>query len=70
MHELEQLVRYGLQELPMGFEEPWVLSNDVHNIGSDDSLVVLAPLHLCQAQEIFDNSDKESFLNVLVYNNV
>lgn len=67
MHELEQLVRYGLQELPMSFEEPWVLSDDIHDIGGDDSLVVLAPLHLCQAQEILDNSDKEPLLDVLIY---
>ena len=66
VHELKQLVRHGLQELPMGFEEPWILPDDVHDIGGDDSLVVLSPLHLCQAQEVLDNSDEEPLLDILI----
>lgn len=70
MHELEQLVRHGLQEFPVGFEEPWVLADDIHDVGGDDSLVVLAPLHLGQSQEVLDNSDKEPLLDVLVYGDI
>jgi len=70
VHELEQLVRYGLQKLPVGFEEPWVLSDDVHDVGGDDRFVVFAPLHLCQAQEILDDGDKEPLLDVLIYEGV
>ena len=70
VHELEQLVCYGLQELPVGFEEPWVLPDNVHDVGGDDSLIVFAPLHLCQAQEILDDGDKEPFLDVLIYEGV
>ena len=46
MHELEQLVDDSLQKLPMSFEEPRVLPDDVHDVGCDDSLVVLTTLDL------------------------
>lgn len=29
VHEFEQLVDNRLQELPMGFEESWVLTDDI-----------------------------------------
>lgn len=32
VHKLKQLVDNGLQELPVCFEESWVLSNDVHDV--------------------------------------
>lgn len=67
VHELEQLVRHGLQELPVGFEEPWILPDDVHDVRGDDSLIVFTPLHLCQAKEILDDGDKEPLLDVLIY---
>ena len=54
----------------MGFEESWILSDNVHDIGGDHGLVVLSPLHLCQAEEILDNSDEESLLDVLIYEDV
>lgn len=49
VHELKQLVDNSLEEPPVGTEEPWVLSNNVHDVGSDDGLVVLALLLLAKA---------------------
>lgn len=40
MHELKQLVDYRLQKLPMRLEEPRVLSDNVHDVGSADGLIV------------------------------
>lgn len=54
----------------MGFEESWILSDNVHDIGGDYGLVVLSPLHLRQAQEILDNGDEEPLLDVLIYGGV
>lgn len=66
MHELEQLVDDSLQELPVGFEESGILTDNVHNVGSTDSLVVLASLHLSKTKEILDDSHKEALFSLLV----
>lgn len=49
VHELEQLVDNRLEEPPVGPEEPGVLAHDVHDVGGDDGLVVLALLLLAKA---------------------
>lgn len=64
MHELEQFVDHGLQELPMRFQKSRVLAHDVHYIGCADSLVVLATLHLCEAEEILDDGDEETLFHL------
>ena len=46
VHELEELVDDGLQELPVRLQESRVLADDVHDVGRDDGLVVLASLDL------------------------
>lgn len=46
VHELKQLVDDGLEELPVGSEEARILTNDVHDVGRYDGLVVLASLLL------------------------
>lgn len=66
VHELKQLVDDSLQELPMGFEESRILTDNIHNIGSTDSLVVLASLHLSKTKEILDDSHKEALFSLLV----
>lgn len=50
--ELEQLVDDSLEELPVSFKETRILTDDVHDIRSDDSLVVLSSFHLGQTQKI------------------
>src|SRR5690242_513303 len=49
VHELEELVDDSLQELPVCLEESRVLANNVHDVTSDNGLVVLATLHLGKA---------------------
>ena len=52
VHELEQLVDDGLQEPPVGPEEPRVLADNVHDVGGDDGLVVLPLLLFTQPQQV------------------
>jgi hypothetical protein len=66
MHELEELVDDRLEELPMRFEESWVLADNVHDIGSADCLVVFSSLHLGKAEQILDDSHQESLFGLLV----
>lgn len=42
MHELKELINNGLEELPVIPQKSWILANDVHNVGSNHSLVVLS----------------------------
>lgn len=67
MHEFEELVDDRLEKLPMRFEESWVLADNVHDVGRADGLVVFASLHLSQAQQVLDHSDKESLFRLLVW---
>ena len=83
VHELEQLVDDGLQELPMRLEESRVLADDIprssmlnvflhaqnilHDVGGNDRLVILPALHLCQSEEILNDGNKEAFLSLLIY---
>lgn len=57
MHEFEELVNHGLQELPVCAQESRVLANDVHNIGSDDGFVILSSFLLTQTQEILNKQE-------------
>jgi hypothetical protein len=66
VHELKQFVNYCLQEFPMGLEETRILSYDVHDVRCDNSLVVLAALHLRKAEKVFYNGHKEALLGLLV----
>lgn len=67
VHELEELVDDSLEELPVGLQETWILADDVHDVGRDDSLVVLASLHLSQAKQVFDHGNQETLLGLLVH---
>lgn len=67
MHELEKLIDNGLQELPMSLEETRVLSDNVHDVGCNDGLVVFASFNLTKSKEILDNRDKEALLGFLVF---
>lgn len=46
VHKFKELVHDGFEEFPVRLEEARVLTNDVHNIGRDNGLVILASLHL------------------------
>lgn len=50
----------------MGFEEPRVLADNVHNIRCDDSFVVFAPLDLAETKQILDDGDQEALLSLFV----
>ena len=66
VHEFEKLVDNCLEELPMRFEEAWVLTDDVHDVGCDHSLVVFTSLDLAETKQVLDNSDQKSLLCLLV----
>lgn len=67
VHEFEEFINDRLQKLPMGLEETRVLSHDIHDIGRDHSLVVLATLNLAQAKEVLDDSNQEPLFRFLVF---
>ena len=67
VHKLEQLVDDRLEKLPMGLEEARVLADNVHDVGRDDSLVVLASLDLDEAEQVLDDLDKKALLGLLVH---
>ena len=62
MHKFEQLVNYSLQELPVCSKEPGVLPDDIHDVGRNNSLIVLAFLLFAKAQQVFNNSHQEPLL--------
>jgi hypothetical protein len=67
VHELEKLIDHGLEELPVRLEESGILANNVHDVTSNNSFVILSALHLGQSQEVLDNGDKEALLCLLVH---
>lgn len=66
VHELEELVDDGLEELPVCFKESRILTNNIHDVGRDNSFVVLPPFDLAKPKKILDYSNKETFLLFLV----
>lgn len=68
MHKLEEFVDHCLQEFPMRLEESGVLSDDVHDIRSNDCFVVFSTFHFTKAKQVFDHGDQETLLRVLVCN--
>mmetsp|Transcript_7823 Transcript_7823/g.13470 ORF Transcript_7823/g.13470 Transcript_7823/m.13470 type:complete len:443 (-) Transcript_7823:1690-3018(-) len=65
VHELEQFVDHRLEELPVCAQKARVLADDVHNVGGNDSLVVLPPRELAQVQQVPDHRHQELVLHVL-----
>lgn len=66
VHELKEFVDDSLEELPMRFEEARVLANNIHDVGGYDSFVVFATFNLAKTKQVFDNSDQEALLCLLV----
>mmetsp|Transcript_106817 Transcript_106817/g.300286 ORF Transcript_106817/g.300286 Transcript_106817/m.300286 type:complete len:282 (-) Transcript_106817:1213-2058(-) len=65
VHELEELEDNGPQKFPMRPQKTWVLSDDVHDVACDDSLVFLAALHFAKAQQVLDDRHQEPLLVAL-----
>ncbi len=65
VHEFEEFVDNSLQELPMRLEETGILTNNVHDVGCNDSLVIFSSFHLSQPEKILDDSNKETLLSFL-----
>lgn len=66
MHEFEEFVDDCLEEFPMSLEESRILSDNVHDIRSNDSLVVLSTFHFDETEQLLDDSDEESLLRLLI----
>ncbi len=66
VHELEKLVDYCLQELPMCLQKSRILSDDVHNVRRDNRLVVLPSLDFTEAKKVLDDGDQKALLRFLV----
>ncbi len=60
VHELKQLVDDSLEELPVGPEESWVLTDDVHDVGGDDGLVIFPSFLFTQTQQVLRQKQKFS----------
>ena len=69
VHKFEELVDNSLQEFPMCLEESRVLSDDVHNIGSNDGFVVLSAFDLAKPEQILDHGHQKAFLGFFVWVN-
>ena len=67
VHELEQLVDHSLEELPMCFKETRILSDDIHNVGGNNSFVILSSFDLAKSEEVLDNGNKEPLLLFLIW---
>jgi hypothetical protein len=50
MHKFKKLVDDCFEEFPMGPEKSRILADNVHDIGGDDGLIILASFLLTQAQ--------------------
>jgi hypothetical protein len=55
VHKFKEFVDNSLQELPVGFEEAGVLSDNVHDIRSDNGFVVLSALDFAETEQVLDN---------------
>lgn len=67
VHKLKEFGDDRFKEAPVGSQEPRVLSHDVHDVASDNGLVILAALVLTQTQEVADHHDEEGTLVVLLH---
>jgi len=67
MHELEQFVHNRLQEFPVSFQESGILTDNVHDVGSYDSLVVLSAFDFAQSEQVFDDRYQEALLCIFVW---
>ena len=62
MHEFEKFVDNSFEKLPVRLQEAGVLPNNVHDVTSHDSLVILSSNHFRESQQLLYEVDEESFL--------
>mmetsp|Transcript_23028 Transcript_23028/g.68544 ORF Transcript_23028/g.68544 Transcript_23028/m.68544 type:complete len:597 (-) Transcript_23028:505-2295(-) len=67
VHKFEELEDDCLQKLPVRSQEAWVLAHDIHDVAGHHSLVLLAALHLTEAQQVLDDGHQESLLIDLLH---
>ena len=49
MHKFEEFVDHSLEKFPMRFQESRILTDNIHDVAGNYSLVVLATDHLSQS---------------------
>ena len=59
VHKLIKFFDDGLQEWPVLVQEVWKLSNNIHDVGSDQGFVRLSLLLLAKVQQFFDYRNNE-----------
>lgn len=62
MHKLEELIDNRLQKTPVYSQKPRVLPHNVHYVGRDDRLVILASLLLAQPKQLLNHDYQEPLL--------
>lgn len=67
VHEFEEFIDNSFQEFPVRLKEPRVLTNNIHNIRCNDSLVIFAPLDLTKTKEVLDDSDQKALFLFLIW---
>jgi hypothetical protein len=50
MHEFEEFVDHSLEEFPVSFQKPRILSDNVHYVGRNNGLVIFAANHFSEAK--------------------
>ena len=54
----------------MCFQEARILSDDVHNVRRNNSLVVFATLNFAESEKIFDDGDQEALFGLFIYKGI
>lgn len=67
VHELEKFIHHSLEKTPMGLEKTRILADDVHDVGGNDSLVILAALLFYESKQFPDYKDQEPFLHFFIW---
>lgn len=67
VHELKEFIHNCLEELPMGPQKAWILPNNIHDVGSNHSFVILAAGFLTQVQQIPYDCYQELILLLFVH---
>ena len=52
--------------LPVGFQEARILAHDIHNVGGNHGLVVLALRRAAHAQQVLNHGDQELLFGLLM----
>lgn len=64
MHEFEKFVDDSSQEPPVRTKEAGVLTDNIHDVCSNNGFVVLAAAVLTQSQKVANNDNKKPLFNI------